>query len=318
VKIVSNLEAFDPETVDVVSAEASLPALFEPQAAKQRDAKADAVIDYAKRVKDWPLLEQAVTQKLDDQEEFVAWWREMVSVRRGLNRHTVDISDRKSLAASDAEELTGITSLQVTKWAKRLQDREMYRARLFGAAWKQAMGQLQGNEHAMAGFVGQNEYYTPAIYIEAAREVMGGIDLDPATCDKAQETVKAKRCYTVKDDGLRQEWRGRVWMNPPYAAGLIDKFANKLVNEYLGGNISAAVVLVDNRTDTAWFHSLVGVCTRLCFTRGRVNFYNDTTASSSPANGSAIFYFGSAAEEFERVFTKFGFGGPVTFPRPAP
>ena len=43
-------------------------AAFEP------DAKAGAVIDYAKKVKDWPLLEKAVEQKMEDQRLFVEWW----------------------------------------------------------------------------------------------------------------------------------------------------------------------------------------------------------------------------------------------------
>ena len=41
-------------------------------------AKADAVIAYAKRVRDWPTLEAAVEQKLEDQAEFVRWWDEAV------------------------------------------------------------------------------------------------------------------------------------------------------------------------------------------------------------------------------------------------
>jgi hypothetical protein len=65
-------------------------------------------------------------------------------------------------------------------------------------------------------------------------------------------------------------------------------------------------VLVDNRTDTAWFHALAGVCDRICLTRGRVNFYNETTTSSSPANGSVLFYLGDEPERFVRVFAQFG------------
>jgi hypothetical protein len=42
------------------------------------DAKADSVIDYAKRVKDWPTLETAVEAKIEDQREFVRWWKETV------------------------------------------------------------------------------------------------------------------------------------------------------------------------------------------------------------------------------------------------
>jgi len=61
---------------------------------------------------------------------------------------------------------------------------------------------------------GNPEWYTPAEYIELAREVMGKIDLDPASNPFAQETVKAEQFYTEDDDGLSQPWWGQVWLNP--------------------------------------------------------------------------------------------------------
>lgn len=57
---------------------------------------------------------------------------------------------------------------------------------------------------------GDVEYYTPPFIIEAARRVMGGIDLDPASSEIANRTVKATRYFTEADDGLQQEWNGRV------------------------------------------------------------------------------------------------------------
>ena len=59
------------------------------------------------------------------------------------------------------------------------------------------------------------EHYTPAHVVELAREVLGVIDLDPASCEEANATVRAKRIFTRGDDGLTQPWSGRVFLNPP-------------------------------------------------------------------------------------------------------
>lgn len=65
---------------------------------------------------------------------------------------------------------------------------------------------------------GNVEIYTPPNIIEAARETLGGFDLDPASSAKANETVKASRYFT--EGGLDQRWAGRVWMNHPFGRRL--------------------------------------------------------------------------------------------------
>jgi hypothetical protein len=54
-----------------------------------------------------------------------------------------------------------------------------------------------------------NEWYTPSRYVDAGRRVLGAIDLDPASCARANETVKASIYWTKADDGLKQPWN--IW-----------------------------------------------------------------------------------------------------------
>ena len=53
---------------------------------------------------------------------------------------------------------------------------------------------------------GKVEYYTPPAIIEAARQTMGGIDLDPASCEQANRTVQAANYFSAEDNGLLQPW----------------------------------------------------------------------------------------------------------------
>jgi phage N-6-adenine-methyltransferase len=165
-----------------------------------------------------------------------------------------------------------------------------------------------------AEFTGENEWYTPSEYVEHAREAMGGIDLDPASSDRAQSTVKAQRYYTVRDDGLALEWHGRVWLNPPYSRELIGKFIDKLVEEYTVGRTRSAILLTHNSTDTAWFRAAQEACSAICFTDSRIRFYNADGEGSPPTQGQAFFYFGPDLERFADVFDAVGF---IVIPRHA-
>jgi DNA N-6-adenine-methyltransferase (Dam) len=274
---------------------------FEPQATKSKDAKLDAVIEYAQRMKDWPLLERAVEQKVEEQAEFVRWWRDNVSVNHGAGRGK-KVAESGTFLVDQAQELTGITKFQVSKWAKRLKDRAKYRAGLFGVAWKRAMGEMVGSDHIQQLTI-SNEHYTPERYIEAARHVLGDIDLDPATSLKANQIVRAARYFTANDDGLTKQWFSRVWLNPPYG-GLSGAFIDKLMQELAAESVTAAIVLVNAHcTDTAWFQPLFdGV---LCFTNHRINFYGDDDRSGS-THGSVFAYFGDKRESFAATFSQFG------------
>lgn len=155
-----------------------------------------------------------------------------------------------------------------------------------------------------------NEYYTPAVYIEAARELMGAIDLDPATCPTAQAHIQAVCHFTEQDDGLAHEWGGRVWLNPPY--GKIGNessqgvWGQKLIAEHKAGRVTEGVLLVRAAVGYEWFELLWDVLP-VCFARERLSFIRaDGNDDGQSKQGTAFFYVGNNLEKFKSVFGRFG------------
>ena len=158
---------------------------------------------------------------------------------------------------------------------------------------------------------GNNEWYTPSEYVEPAREVLGIIDLDPASSETANAVVKARRFHSTDDDGLEQGWSGRVWMNPPYASDLVGRFAAKLAHHVDSGEVSAAVVLVNNATETAWFATLIERASAVVFPRGRVRFWEPDGKPGAPLQGQALLYLGPEPKRFIAAYAAIGWGALV-------
>ena len=160
---------------------------------------------------------------------------------------------------------------------------------------------------------GENEWYTPPEYIEAARIVLGGhIDLDPASSVIANRLVKAETFYTKETDGLNKHWSGNVWMNPPYASDLIRQFTSKFSHHVIEGNIKTGIVLVNNATETAWFRELINCANAVLFTTGRIKYLDaQGNPKNTPLQGQAFIYFGEKPLAFLFEFKKFGWGFPL-------
>lgn len=159
---------------------------------------------------------------------------------------------------------------------------------------------------------GKCQWYTPRWLVELAREVLGDIDLDPASCAEANETVRARRFYTAEDSGLLHPWAGRVWLNPPYNSKTIQQFVAKLCGHVEAGDVSAAILLTNNGTETAWFQRALATCERACFPKGRIRF----GVASSPLQGQTLFYFGASPDKFKEVFLPHGTVCPGGIRRP--
>lgn len=148
------------------------------------------------------------------------------------------------------------------------------------------------------------EWYTPADVIKSVREVMGSIDLDPASSELANTVVKAKKIYTKEDNGLIQPWNGNVWINPPYTR-LTQLFVDKLFEEIAAGHVKQAILLTHPRTDTEWFRRAAAASASICFGR-RIRFWRPNGISDDPTIGIVFFYYGNNTKRFREVFADWG------------
>lgn len=222
--------------------------------------------------------------------------------------HAVDVMKKAPKPVVDAarkNDLSIHTAYQVTKMEPEEQEEIAVRI-VQGEKPKDVVREIQIRPHVVNNSR-DDEWYTPARYIEAARQVLGEIDLDPASNDFANETVKAKTYYTEETDGLSQKWFGNIWMNPPYSTALLPRFAEKLVNE----DFEQAIVLVNNATETQWFKTFVGKASAIVFHTGRIKFVKRDGEHATPLQGQAFFYYGNNADKFLEVFGEFGWGAKL-------
>lgn len=182
------------------------------------------------------------------------------------------------------------------------------------------------------------EHYTPPEIAEAAREVMGGIDLDPASCEKANEVVRSTYIYSAH--GLELDWDDpegpgamRVFLNPP--GGKLDArtlaegvrgpglssaavWWAKLVHEYELEHVEQAVFVCFNlelvRTSQLFPGTRSVLEFPFCVPRSRLRFWNETTpiGKGQPKYPNAIVYLpprdqvDTHTARFRESFARFG------------
>lgn len=154
------------------------------------------------------------------------------------------------------------------------------------------------------------EWYTPARYLRLVRALMGGIDLDPASCSVAQRTVQAARYFSADDNGLAHPWPGRVFLNPPYGygPGRVSNqciWSQRLIEQYEQGITTEAILLVTAATSESWFQALWAY--PICFTDHRVKFIaGEGQKKGGNSKGSVFVYMGDQIERFAEIFSAEG------------
>ncbi|MCJ2101944.1 helix-turn-helix domain-containing protein [Methylobacterium sp. E-046] len=138
---------------------------------------------------------------------------------------------------------------------------------------------------------------TPAELVAALESVFGRFDLDPCagSADAKRARVKARVRLTVSDDGLKEPWRGTVFVNPPYGKQL-GKWVAKCAGEASRGAV--VVGLVPARTDTKWWHMHVVGAADVFMLRGRLKFGDGAMPAPFP---SAVVVWGASAQQAAQV-----------------
>lgn len=231
-------------------------------------------------------------------------------VRRGRGGNQIANFHRGSLLPTLSD--LGITDKQSHRWQREASVPEPVFEQYVAEAMDKreeitSVGLIRRAAGAHVGqATGEYEWYTPPEYVEAARAVMGDIDLDPASSPEANEVVKAATFYTLADNGLEQEWAGRVWMNPPYTQPDIAQFCERLQHFVDSGAITEAIVLTNNATETAWGQLLLRMAVAICFPASRIRFWNPNKDTAAPLQGQMIVYIGDDRWGFIQEFGQFG------------
>ena len=104
-----------------------------------------------------------------------------------------------------------------------------------------------------------------------------------------ESNAKCKKFFTPEMDGLKQEWTGVCWMNPPYGRG-IGEWIKKAYESSLNG--ATVVCLIPSRTDTKWWHDY---CMKgeVRLVKGRLKFGDSKNSAPFP---SAVVIFSKNAK----------------------
>lgn len=174
----------------------------------------------------------------------------------------------------------------------------------------------------------KSNWITPPWLIEAARGVLGRIDLDPASSTQANETVQAQAYFDEQRDGLLEQWRLSlhfpkprcIWLNPPggktpSGESQTKRFWQRLLRErkhnvefghalFLAFSIETA-----QTTQLKCEHSLLSFPT--CFLKRRVAYINPETGkpTTGMTHSSCITYISGRldhTEQFVNIFSQFG------------
>lgn len=157
------------------------------------------------------------------------------------------------------------------------------------------------------------EHYTPVGLVRVVRRLLGGIDLDPASCATANKVVKATVIFTLQHDGLlrRNRWAGpRIFINPPGGVSpegdsMGGLFLKRAVAERVFNRRLEIVLLLRAAVGYVWFNTVYKHPHCVLYDRPSFTSSTGQEQGKSP-HGYVVVYLGARVGEFIRQFRALG------------
>lgn len=162
-----------------------------------------------------------------------------------------------------------------------------------------------------------SEWYTPARYIESARNAMGSIEFDPYSCDKANETVKADIYGTRNEPIPTRQWRANtMFVNPMYSdfPGQANSILFDVLMAWKEGRVISSIVLVNQSMLYQSAAQSIMRAGSICLCNHRIKFFDGTTnkIQDRPPQANAFLFLpdqtrpDETALAFTRNFNQYG------------
>jgi hypothetical protein len=127
-------------------------------------------------------------------------------------------------------------------------------------------------------------------------DALGSFDLDPAAADPRPWNVA--RCnFTEADDGLKRQWTGRVFLNPPFHRYEVGEWTSKMAAHGRG------ILLTHARTEAEWFEPVWDRASGILFLADRLKFYRPNGTEQAHNSGAPALLASFGAEDLQVLQT---------------
>jgi hypothetical protein len=141
-----------------------------------------------------------------------------------------------------------------------------------------------------------DRWYTPLYIIEMVKEVLGEIDLDPASEEHANEVIGAREFYTRNALNGNQSQSALFWEK------LVYHFGRGHIGEAIFMAFSAELLAVSQKYGPK---SLLDFT--VCVPKNRIRFVDPLSpGKSAPSHSNVIVYLGDNPDKFKQVFSRIG------------